>query len=72
VDVRFTLFMSVHCLLQIDQSMFTVTPAECDISPAMVLVFELFLLRTNGEPFDQAVGYGVFPLVNTGTVKRSL
>ena len=51
---------------QVDQSVFTVCPSEKAIHPAMVVIFELFLLRGDGHPFDSAMGWAAFPLVNTG------
>lgn len=50
----------------INQNLFTVCPSASDIQPSMVLVLELFLLRSNGTPSDKAVGWSAFPLVNSG------
>ena len=37
-------------------------PSKPDVSPSMVLVFELFILRGMATPTDQVVGWGVFPI----------
>ena len=48
--------------LKLDQSVFTVCPAKPDIRPAMVLMFELFLLRGAVTPTDRVVAWGTFPI----------
>ena len=37
-------------------------PSKPNVSPSMVLVFELFILRGQATPTDQVVGWGVFPI----------
>ena len=44
--------------LKIDQSVFTVVPAQRSVQPGMVLVFELFLLRGAVSPTDKVVAWG--------------
>lgn len=47
---------------QFDQSIYTVLPSKPNVSPSMVLVFELFILRGQATPTDQVVGWGIFPI----------
>eukprot|EP00050_Salpingoeca_kvevrii_P003599 m.228450 g.228450 ORF g.228450 m.228450 type:complete len:1127 (+) comp10856_c0_seq18:6377-9757(+) len=51
--------------LPLNQSVFTVAPPRVKISPAMVLVFELFLLSGDASPTDRVVAWSAFPLVDT-------
>ncbi|EGD74627.1 hypothetical protein PTSG_05991 [Salpingoeca rosetta] len=49
----------------VNQSVFTVCPPEARIKPSMVFVFELFILKNDGTPFDRALAWGVFPMINS-------
>ena len=51
---------------QVNQSVFTVCPPEMRIKPSMVFVFELFILKKDGTPFDRPLAWGVFPMLNSG------
>ena len=57
-------FFSLEC--NVNQNLFTVCPSSADIRPGMVVVFELYVLKGDATPIDRAVGWGVFPIVNTG------
>ncbi|KAK7091940.1 uncharacterized protein [Littorina saxatilis] len=48
--------------LKMDQSVFTVLPAQASLRPGMVLAFELFLLRGSVVSTDRVVAWGVFPI----------
>ncbi|XP_076802649.1 uncharacterized protein LOC143446753 isoform X2 [Clavelina lepadiformis] len=48
--------------MTLDQSVFTVLPAQWSVQPGMILVFELFLLRGSVSPTDKVVAWGCFPI----------
>ncbi|ELU07382.1 hypothetical protein CAPTEDRAFT_226170 [Capitella teleta] len=52
--------------MKIDQSVFTVLPAQPGVRPGMILLFELFLLRGAVVATDRVVGWGVFPIADAG------
>lgn len=56
-------FFSVET--DVEQSVFTVCPPEMQIKPAMVFVFELFILKKDGMPFDRPLAWGAFPMLNS-------
>lgn len=47
-----------------DESIQMVAPPKEQTKPSMAFLFELFLLKSKGQPEDRAVGWGVFPLIN--------
>lgn len=49
--------------IAVQQSLFTVCPAQADVRPGMVLTFELFIMRGQASPVDRVVAWGSFPLV---------
>ena len=36
-----------------------------EVTPSMVYLFELFLLKSKDYTHDQVLGWGVFPLINS-------
>ena len=41
-------------------------PAKQDVRPGMLLMFEVYLLRGELTPADRVVGWGVFPIADSG------
>lgn len=51
--------------LRFEKTVHLVVPAANKVSPSMVYLFELFLLRSKEYTYDQVLGWGVFPLSNS-------
>jgi hypothetical protein len=41
-----------------------VAPSQGSVRPSMILLFELFMLKSKEFSCDQVLGWGVFPLLN--------
>ena len=50
--------------LRFEESLIIPVPSREDIKPSNLYLFELFLLRSKDYPYDQVLGWGVFPLIN--------
>jgi len=51
--------------LRFEESLMLVAPSKFVATPSMVLLFELFLLKSKSFSHDQVFGWGVFPLLNS-------
>eukprot|EP00826_Nyctotherus_ovalis_P025810 TRINITY_DN2001_c0_g1_i6.p1 TRINITY_DN2001_c0_g1~~TRINITY_DN2001_c0_g1_i6.p1 ORF type:complete len:391 (-),score=101.09 TRINITY_DN2001_c0_g1_i6:2617-3789(-) len=51
--------------LRFEKTVHLVVPAANKVSPSMVYLFELFLLRSKEYTYDQVLGWGVFPMSNS-------
>lgn len=51
--------------LRFEKTIHLVAPSQREISPSMVYLFELFLLRSKEYTHDQVLGWGLFPLSNS-------
>eukprot|EP00055_Hartaetosiga_balthica_P017070 m.111621 g.111621 ORF g.111621 m.111621 type:complete len:1086 (-) comp9241_c0_seq1:71-3328(-) len=52
-------------ITDVNQSVFTVCPSTSILSPSMIFVFELFMLKKDNTLFDKCLGWGVFPMANS-------
>jgi hypothetical protein len=50
--------------LRIEESLIIDAPSRSEAKPSMVILFELFLLKSQEYTHDQVLGWGVFPLVD--------
>jgi len=50
--------------LRFEENLMLVAPAKYVATPSMILLFELFLLKSKTFSHDQVLGWGVFPLLN--------
>uniref|UniRef100_A0A3B4TKG7 Uncharacterized LOC111237249 n=1 Tax=Seriola dumerili TaxID=41447 RepID=A0A3B4TKG7_SERDU len=48
--------------LHINQSVFMILPAACEVVPSMVLIFQLIALRGNSSHINSVVAWGAFPV----------
>ncbi len=64
--------------LRFEENLMLVAPSKFVATPSMILLFELFLLKSKSFSHDQVFGWGVFPLLsneleyNRGRFKVSL
>ncbi|XP_069007244.1 uncharacterized protein ofcc1 [Embiotoca jacksoni] len=52
--------------LHINQSLFTILPAACEIAPSMVLVFQLIALPGDSSNVSSMLAWGAFPVCGPG------
>ncbi|GLD69824.1 uncharacterized protein AKAME5_002114100 [Lates japonicus] len=48
--------------LHINQNLFMILPAACEIVPSMVLIFQLIALRGDGSHISSVLAWGAFPV----------
>eukprot|EP00049_Salpingoeca_infusionum_P009417 m.156806 g.156806 ORF g.156806 m.156806 type:complete len:1082 (-) comp14331_c5_seq1:14823-18068(-) len=53
-----------HLETVVHNTIHTMCPSERQSTPALVLVFELYLLRSDDTPLDHPVGWGAFPMLD--------
>ena len=54
-----------HNELRFQETLKVLAPTEDEMRPSMVLLFEMFMLKSREFTQDQVLGWGVFPLVNS-------
>ena len=51
--------------IRFEESLLLVGPSRYVVTPSMIILFELFLLKSKTFSHDQVFGWGVFPLLNS-------
>ncbi len=51
--------------MRFERSLLIVAPSRAEVTPSMVYLFELFLLKSKEYSHDQVLGWGVFPLIDS-------